>query len=159
MSLVQSIVNAFEVPEHALQSLAGAQTRDDLAQYLHDIVSLLTDLHTRVTVLENGGATPALVKVAQVINDLSSALAVAQELVRTEPTSPRGQQAAVQIPVLQAQIAAATASVPQAAATPAPVSPVAQTLKNLMAPAPASQPAPVSPAQQFVNQTPVSPSN
>jgi hypothetical protein len=144
MSFVDSVIQALSVPEDALKTLNGAQSRDELAQHLFDLVAAVTDLARRVAVLEHPGATPAVVDLAVEVDALNQQIAIAQAVQKQQPT---GEHAA-SVVLLQQQIAAAKASAPQAAATPADVSAVSAVVIELLAPAPSAA---VSPAQQMVN--------
>lgn len=148
MSFVSEAIQALEVPEDALLALTGAQGRLELAQHLHDLVSAVVALSTRVAVLEHPGASPALVALAVQIADLQAQLAIAQAVQKQQPTPIN----AAQVVVLQQQIAAAKASAAEAQATPGDVSAVSAVLKELLAPAFVATPqGPMSPAQQLVN--------
>lgn len=136
MSYVDSVVNSHEVPSDALSTLTGAQTRDEIAQAFHDLVTAVTDLHTRLVVQEHPGATPALVRLARQIADANLALAVAQERHKTEQTD----MSLMRVSLAQQGIAALKAQAPAAAKAPADESEVSKVLQDLLT-------SPNSPAQ------------
>lgn len=136
MSFVDSVVQSHAVPPNALTTLTGAQTRPEIAQHFHDIVSALTDLHTRIMVLEHPGATPALVRLARQLADANLALTVAQEQARNAPSDANLARVTLQ----QQAIAALKASAPAAARVPAGESDVSAVLQDLLT-------SPNSPAQ------------
>lgn len=136
MSFIDAFAKAHDVPADALSKFAGALTRDDLAQHLVDIAHVLTDVHTRVTLLEHPGATPALVRLARQIADANLALVVAQEQARQSPTDANMARVALQ----QQAIAALKASAPAAAKAQAAESEVSAVLQDLLT-------SPNSPAQ------------
>lgn len=141
MGIVNDSVQSHAVPENVLETFSSQQSRGEIAEHFADLLKVIVDLTTRVTVLEHAGATPATVSLAVQVNALQRELDVAREIAKNRPTV----ENRAYVAMVERELEGVKASVDQAKATPAEPSPVAATLKGLLSGASDS------PAQQLVN--------